>query len=120
MFELKIKGDFAAAHFLRGYEGKCKSLHGHTWKVEVVMTGEGLDSVGMVADFAALKKRLRDFLERLDHVHLNDIPYFQEINPTTENLAKYIYEEFPKFSPGVAVKEVTVWESDHASATYYQ
>jgi len=120
MFELSIKGNFAAAHSLRGYEGKCKNLHGHTWKVEVVIVSDRIDAIGMVADFALLKKRLREFLERLDHVHLNDIPYFKDANPTTENLAKYIYDEFPKFSGSISLKKVTVWESDHASATYYK
>ena len=120
MFELSIKGDFASAHSLRGYQGKCKDLHGHTWKVEVVLKSEALNQIGMVADFAKLKKDLRAFLERIDHVHLNDLPYFKDVNPTTENLAKYIYEEFPKFSSGVKIKKVTVWESDQASATYYE
>lgn len=118
MFELAIRADFAASHLLKGYEGKCKNLHGHTWKVEVVITSETLDKIGMVADFAALKKQLKDFLEVLDHVHLNELPYFKDTNPTTENLAKYIYEEFPKKYPSIKPKRVTVWESDCASVTH--
>lgn len=118
MYELSIKSDFAAAHFLRGYEGKCKNLHGHTWKVELVLEGRELDKAGMVVDFAVVKKQLKEFLEELDHAHLNDLPYFKEINPTTENLAKYIFDEFPKRYRPLKVKRVTVWESDQASVTY--
>ena len=118
MYELSVKSDFASAHFLRGYEGKCKTLHGHTWKVELVIESDKLVKIGMVADFAVVKKQLRDFLEELDHVHLNDLPYFKEINPTTENLAKYIFDEFPKRYGLIRLKRVTVWESDQASITY--
>ncbi len=90
MYELSIKGDIAAAHFLRGYEGKCKDLHGHTWHVEVAIVSDQLDKVGMVADFAVLKKQLKEFLMGLDHVCLNDLPFFKSVNPSTENIAKYI------------------------------
>ncbi len=118
MYELAIKSDFASAHFLRDYAGKCKTLHGHTWQVEVVIVSETLDKIGMVTDFIAVKKELKHFLETIDHVNLNDLPYFKNVNPTTENLAKYIFDEFPKAYPGIKLKEVTVWESDRASVTY--
>ena len=118
MFELSIRGDFAAAHFLRGYEGKCKNLHGHTWKVELIATGEKLDNIGMVYDFAVLKKQLKEFLSELDHSYLNELPFFKEINPTTENLAKFIFEEFPKRYNQIALKRVTVWESENAGVSY--
>ena len=118
MFELNIKGHFAASHFLKGYEGKCKNLHGHTWKVEMAVASDRLDSVGMVADFAVVKKELRDFLEKLDHVHLNETPPFDKTNPTTENLAKYIFDEFGQKHRQYHIKRVTVWESDTASITY--
>lgn len=120
MYELSVKGDFCAAHFLKGYEGKCKTLHGHTWKVEVTIASEHLDKIGMVADFALIKKNLREFLETIDHVHLNELPYFKDVNPTTENLAKYIYDEFPKKYGPFTITKVTVWESDSASITYTQ
>ncbi len=118
MYELAIRGDFAAAHRLRGYEGDCKNLHGHTWKVEAVMGSSSLDSTGMVMDFKVAKKKLRDLLARLDHAYLNDIPPFDKINPTTEHLAKYIFEEFSKGCQPLKVKRVQVWESDSASVTY--
>ena len=120
MFELAIKGDIASAHFLRGYEGKCKNLHGHTWNIEVTIASGQLDAIGMVADFAVLKKQLKEFLTAIDHVCLNDLPYFQEVNPTTENIAKYIYVRFTKVIDPLAIKTVQVWESETSSVMYYE
>jgi len=119
MFEIKILGHIAAAHFLRGYEGKCKDLHGHTWKVEVTMKREQLDSIGMVVDFAVLKKQLKQFLDVLDHKCLNDLDYFKEVNPTTENIAKFIFENFAREVEPIVISQVQVWESDTASIIYY-
>jgi 6-pyruvoyltetrahydropterin/6-carboxytetrahydropterin synthase len=120
MFELSIQGDMASAHFLRGYQGKCKDLHGHTWKIEVVIASDRLDAIGMVADFAILKKQFKDFLTAIDHVCLNDLPYFQAVNPTTENIAKYIYTQFGKVIAPLNIKTVQVWESDTAGIKYYE
>ena len=120
MFELSIKQDIAAAHFLRGYEGKCKNLHGHTWQVEVFVEGEELDEVGMVLDFRVMKQRLKTLLDTMDHSCLNDMPYFQEVNPTTENLAKYIYERFQKDVYPCRLTRVKIWESDITCVTYYE
>jgi 6-pyruvoyltetrahydropterin/6-carboxytetrahydropterin synthase len=120
MFELKIKDHIAAAHFLRGYEGMCKNLHGHTWQVEVALQAKDLDKIGMVVDFVVLKKKLKEFLSQLDHVCLNDLPYFKQANPTTEHLAQYIYHEFSKQIIPLIVSKVTVWESDNASVAYWE
>ncbi len=120
MFEISIKGDIASAHFLRGYEGKCKNLHGHTWAIEVTILSQELDKIGMVADFLVLKKQLKDFLVPIDHVCLNDLPYFQKVNPTTENIAQYIYQNFGKVILPLKIKKVQVWESDVSSVTYYE
>ena len=120
MFELSIKGDIASAHFLRGYEGKCRNLHGHTWKIEIVVMGDRLDEAGMIADFALLKKQLKGFLKTIDHVCLNDLPYFHEVNPTAENIAKYIYIRFGGVIEPLKIKNVRVWESDTSSVTYYE
>lgn len=120
MFELSVKSHIAAAHFLPGYAGKCKDLHGHTWQIEVTVAGEQLDTIGLVADFAVLKKKLNDFLMPLDHVCLNDLAYFKEHNPTTENIARYVYRNF---APGVAplkIRKVQVWESATSSVVYYE
>lgn len=120
MFELSIQGDIAAAHYVRGHQGKCKNLHGHTWKIEVTVTGERLNAIGMVEDFAVLKMQLKEFLAALDHVCLNDLPYFKDVNPTTENIAKYIYEGFNKHIAPLKVKSVRAWESETASVVYYE
>ena len=120
MFELSIKGDISSAHFLRGHEGKCKNLHGHAWKVEVMIISDQLNEIGMVEDFAILKKQLNTFLEDLDHVCLNDLAFFKEVNPTTENVAKYVYTNFKKVVAPLNIKEVRVWESDSSSVVYYE
>jgi 6-pyruvoyltetrahydropterin/6-carboxytetrahydropterin synthase len=117
MYKIKIEGDFSAAHNLRGYRGKCEDLHGHNWKVEVEVLSPKLDKIGMVMDFKCLKEKLYNFLEKLDHKYLNNIAYFKKINPTSENIAKYLYTNLQKEIRGL--HSVTVWESDKASATYY-
>ncbi len=118
MFELSIKGDFAAAHFLRGYDGMCKNLHGHTWKVEVVIVADRLNDIGLVLDFREWKGKLKAFLNTFDHVCLNDLPFFRKNNPSTENLAKYIYQEFAGQCEPFPLKKVRVWESKSSSVTY--
>lgn len=120
MFELKVKGDIASAHQLRGYEGRCKDLHGHTWKIEVTMSSDKLDAIGMVSDFKIMKKLLKDVLDPIDHVLLNDLPYFKAVNPTTENIAKYVFEHFSDACAPLKLKHVEVWESDSASVIYYE
>ena len=119
MFELIIQTDFAAAHRLREYEGACENLHGHNWKVDVVLASERLNSLGMVVDFKEVKAALSEILGEFDHTYLNDNERFQTINPTTENIAKIICEELSARLPeGVRVKSVTSWESDRCGATY--
>ncbi len=120
MFELKIRDHFASAHFLKGYQGACQHLHGHTWKVEIIVTSDVLDSVGLVADFKILKKILKEVLMPLDHVHLNELDAFKEINPSTENLAKYIYNQSKTAFAPLRVKSIEVWESDTASVVYHE
>ncbi len=120
MFELSIKGHIASAHFLRGYDGPCKDLHGHTWKIELTILSKELNDIGLVVDFKELKCKFNSFLDSLDHVNLNDLPYFKEINPSTENIARYIYQNFSKEINPLKLKHVQVWESDTASVTYYE
>jgi len=117
MYSIKIEAHFSSAHNLRGYKGKCEELHGHNWKVEIVVTKEKLDKIGMVLDFKYLKKELNQILEKLDHKYLNKIPYFKKKNPTSENIARYIYEKLENKVSGL--NSVMVWESENCSATYY-
>ncbi len=116
MYKLKVESDFSSAHNLRGYRGKCEELHGHNWKVELAVSSSRLDKLGMVLDFKFLKGRLNSVLDKLDHKYLNEIPYFKRVNPTSENIAKYIYDALKKDIRGIL--SVTVWESDKARATY--
>ena len=120
MFELSITGDIAAAHFLNGYDGKCKNLHGHTWKVEATVQCEELNGLGMVADFTDLKAKLQEVLELMDHGCLNDLPFFKENNPTTENIARHIFEQYGAKVKPLKLKTVRVWESESSSVTYYE
>ena len=123
MYSVKVEGDFSSAHNLREYKGKCEELHGHNWKVEVVVSSETLDKAGLLVDFSVLKKQLNDVLTLLDHKHLNEIEYFKKVNPTSENIAKYIYSKLIADSsqligPNSRIKSVTVWESEKSCATY--
>jgi len=96
MYELTILSDFAAAHNLRGYEGECENLHGHNWKVEVMVTSKELNKIGLAVDFRVLKKMLEGILEKLDHKYLNEILPFDKENPSSENIARYIFNQFKK------------------------
>ncbi len=119
MYDLMIRGHFDAAHELQGYPGECSRLHGHTWDVEVVVSGEALDEIGIVYDFKALKNDLAGVLDRLDHAYLNDVAPFDVLNPTAENLARHIHEQLAgRIPPHVRVAEVSVWESPVARITY--
>ena len=119
MFELVYKTHFAAAHNLRGYEGNCENLHGHNWKVDVRITSDGLDELGMVVDFRDVKRMVAGILEKLDHHYLNDVEPFDKINPTTENIARFISDELAKLlGKGASVAAVTAWESDNCGVTY--
>lgn len=122
MYELKITTSFSAAHNLREYQGKCENLHGHNWRIEVFVTAEKLDRLGMVMDFKTLKTATKDLLETLDHRYLNEIPPFDEINTTAENIARFLYEKLSeRLNDGnVRVARVRAWESDNAAAAYYE
>ncbi len=122
MFELMVETTFAAAHQLRGYKGKCEQVHGHNWKVQVHVVAERLNDIDIAMDFHDLKNILNEVIEPLDHSFLNDIFPFTEKNPSSENMAKWIYDFLNKklSDEQVQVSAVTVWESDSASATYYE
>ena len=120
MFEISVCDHIASAHQLHGYEGPCKNMHGHTWKVEMVVCGNTLEGVGLLVDFKVLKARLKQVLTPLDHVVLNDLPAFKDINPSTENLARNIYRALSVNCAPLRLKHVQVWESDTASVIYYE
>ncbi|MBS1856060.1 MAG: 6-carboxytetrahydropterin synthase QueD [Acidobacteria bacterium] len=121
MFEVTIEESFAAGHALRNYRGKCENVHGHNYRCQVTVEGEQLDSIGLLVDFVELKRAVHAVLDRLDHTWLNEFPPFTELNPSAENIAKYIYDEVHQ---GLAVKEgvrlaaVKLWETDTCSAVY--
>ncbi len=122
MFEVAVEHTFAAGHALRHYKGKCENVHGHNYKIRVAVRGEKLNEIGMLMDFVVLKKALRDVCEPMDHVFINDLPPFDVLNPTAENMAVYICECMQKALADnphpVEVAEVKVWETDIQSATY--
>lgn len=119
MYELSVEASFAAAHSLRGYEGECERLHGHNWRVEARLAAEGLDQMGMVLDFRELKSALATVLAGLDHRHLNEVPPFDRLNPTTENLCRHVADRLRAELPSrVAIRRVTCWESERCSASY--
>ena len=134
MFRVTVEETFAAGHALRGYRGKCENVHGHNYKVRVTLEGTELNSIGLLYDFKDLKEAIQCAIRRLDHQFLNDIPPFDELNPSAENLAKYFHDEIarllasrpdspaPNQNPAGApcrVERVTIWETDTTTATYF-
>jgi 6-pyruvoyltetrahydropterin/6-carboxytetrahydropterin synthase len=122
MYEVSVDESFAAAHNLRNYRGKCENLHGHNYKVRVTLAGKELDSTGLLYDFVHLKKAIQGVIRALDHTYLNERPPFDVLNPSAENIARYIYDETARqLSPasnGAGIASITVWESDVTAATY--
>jgi len=123
MYELECDASFSAAHFLRGYEGKCERLHGHNYRVQVTVVGPSLDQIGLLLDFKELKRYLGNALEPLDHANLNELDCFRQVNPTAENIAAYLFAELDaRISAGagcrVRVTRVRVWEAEGRSASY--
>ncbi len=122
MFEVAVEQSFASAHALRNYKGRCENVHGHNWKVRVVIEGEKLDATGMLVDFLDVKSLLGEILDRIDHQFLNEIPPFDVINPSAKNIAKYFYQQMTgrlaETPVPVRIREVKIWETEIQSATY--
>jgi 6-pyruvoyltetrahydropterin/6-carboxytetrahydropterin synthase len=123
MYEVTVEKSFAAGHYLRNYKGKCANPHGHNYKVRVTLRGTELDKAGLLLDFKDLKQIMKRLIDRLDHQMLNNIPPFTELNPSAENLAKYLYDETnvqmrSLIRGRVTVKEVTIWETETTTARY--
>ncbi len=120
MYLLNVTDSFSAAHRLCGYQGACSNLHGHNWKVRVGIACSQLDDIGMALDYGIIKSILKGVLDTLDHEYLNDVPALECLNPTSENLSRYIYE---KMQQGLAqydarIKEVELYESERSSVIY--
>ncbi len=120
MYHLTIHSHFAAAHNLINYQGECENLHGHNWKVEVTVQTQVLDEAGLGIDFKILKTRVNEVLDELDHVYVNELEYFKNRSPSSENMARYIFERVEALLKGtdVTVERVNVWESENACAAY--
>ncbi|MBI2859911.1 MAG: 6-carboxytetrahydropterin synthase QueD [Chloroflexi bacterium] len=120
MYEIAVEQHFDAAHYLRGYKGKCEALHGHRFLAVARARAAALNDIGLAYDFSELKQHLRDILSRLDHACLNDVPPFDGINPSSENIAATIYSELKPRLDGtpVTLSAVEVWESPEAMVVY--
>lgn len=119
-YNLKIMADFASAHTLRDYPGDCARMHGHNWKLEVEVKATALNDHGMGMDFKTIKTATRELAKTLDHRYLNDIPPFDVINPTAENIAQYFYQKLSETlnTDTAKISGVTLWETDRACVRY--
>lgn len=122
MFQVSVEETFSAGHALRGYKGKCENVHGHNYRVRVTIEGPQLDAIGLLVDFTHVKQVIRGIIGGLDHQFVNDLEPFKKVNPSAENLAKYFYDkthsQLKGLPPGAKITEITVWETDTASAQY--
>lgn len=125
MFELDVETGFSAGHALRGYLGKCENCHGHNYKVQLTVTGEALNEIGLLYDFKDVKALMKEVLGRLDHQFLNNLEPFREANPSAENIARYLYLEIGSLVSQSSeyrakVSRVKVWETERNAVTYFE
>lgn len=121
MYEVSVEQTFAAGHALRNYHGKCENVHGHNYRLRVTLAGTQLDAAGLLVDFTELKSVMQTAIERLDHQFINNVPPFDTLNPSAENMAKYFYDALSSALDNrnsVRVSEVKLWETEVAAATY--
>lgn len=119
MYELNVKSHFDAAHLIRGHQGKCRRLHGHRWEVEAELTSLEINEMGMMVDFGEVKALLRKIIERYDHQNLLEVPPFDSINPTAENLAREIFMQIKIEIPSaITLRRVRIWESPDCFVSY--
>jgi len=120
LYQISVEQHFDAAHALRGYRGKCEAVHGHRFKVVAKIEASGLDDIGLAYDFTELKQYLAEVVSRFDHTNLNDIPPFDKLNPSSENIAATVYEELKSKLAGakVSITAVEVWESPQTGVSY--
>lgn len=120
IYTLKVQTEFSAAHALRGYVGDCARIHGHNWKVEIEITAKQLNEIGLGVDFKDIKRAAREVIDVYEHQYLNEIPPFDTINPTAENIVELFYRQLKSVvnDSVIALKSVTLWETDRASVKY--
>lgn len=121
MYEIFVNSHFSSGHHLRDYPGDCESPHGHNWRVTVTVRATQLDRIGMGIDFKVLKKKVKAVIDELDHKNLNELPAFSSINPSSEHIARYIFDQlFPELlHERYRLHGVTVYETDSSGLTYY-
>ena len=120
MYRISVEQHFDAAHALRGYKGKCEALHGHRFKVVAKIEAPALDDIGLAYDFTELKAHLAEAISRFDHTNLNDIPPFDKLNPSSENIAANIFKDLTSRLSGdkITLTAVEVWESPQTGVSY--
>jgi 6-pyruvoyltetrahydropterin/6-carboxytetrahydropterin synthase len=120
VYEVSIKKTFSAAHRISEIGGKCEALHGHNFLVEVSVAAESLNGDGLLIDFRILKRWTEEVLDQLDHKFLNEHEYFKKNSPTSEQIARYLYDRIDERARGekAHLSRVTVWESENSCATY--
>ena len=119
MYNLSIETNFSAAHHIKGHEGSCRRLHGHNWKIKVDVSAEKLNKIGIALDFQHLQDLTREVLKQFDHQYINEMPPFTDMNPTAENLARYIYEQIEgKLPEGIKMRKVSLWEGEKYCVEY--
>ena len=119
MYFLSVELNISAAHYLREFEGDCQRIHGHNWKIRVEVKGEKLDNVGMAMDFKELKDVSEKVIMKYDHQSLNDVPPFDKMNPTAENIARYFYEQIAKELPDhISMSKISIWETEKYRLDY--
>jgi 6-pyruvoyltetrahydropterin/6-carboxytetrahydropterin synthase len=121
-FEIYVETHFSAAHSLRGYPGDCARVHGHNWIVAVFIKCRELNEIGIGIDFREIKQAVKDLLKNFDHCYLNDLQPFHDLNPTSENMARYVYKTLGNKinSNAVSVSKVKVSESPNSGAFYWE
>ncbi len=122
VYEIYVKSHFSAAHRLIGYEGDCSRVHGHNWMVEVFVISNKLDEIGIAIDFRVIKQEVRAVIDKMDHHNLNDLEFFSQTNPTSENVAKFLYKELSNLLNRncLRIHKVKVSESSGAGASYWE
>lgn len=120
MFDVFIKTHFSAGHHLRNYPGNCEKPHGHNWNVKVTVRATELDELGMGIDFRTVKNAVNTVMNDLDHCDLNNHPAFLDKNPSSENLARYIFQQLTPVlsSERYRLYSITVGETENTGVTY--